>query len=149
MWQKNLALGVVVIAVIGTIALAQNSENSPERYSIEKRDGGTVRVDKKTGEVSFCKTVNSSVICRIGADERSAYETEIESLNQRIAVLEKSAEHSLSKTKRPSEKVPGIAREQSRLDKEFNRAMDFAETAMRRFFGIVQNLKKDFQGEKT
>lgn len=149
MLRKKLVLGVVIVGVVGTIALAQTSDNSSDRYSIEKRDGGTVRVDKKTGEVSFCDVKNSNVVCRIGADERAAYEVEIESLNNRIALLEKKVEHSLSRTKRPEEGVPGIPREQSRLDKEFDRAMDFAETAMRRFFKIVQDIKKDFQSSET
>lgn len=151
MWQKNLVFGVIGLAMVGAIVLAQarqNRELSPERFSINEQDGGVVRVDKTSGQVSFCDVKKSNVICRLGADERDAYEVELERLNERIAVLEKRVEHSPAQTKRPKQEVPGIARKDSQFDKEFDKAMDFAESTMRRFFGMVQNLKKDFEGDK-
>lgn len=151
MWQKNLVFGVIGLAMVGAFIMAQtrqNSEISPERYSINEQDGGIVRVDKTTGQVSFCDVKKANVICRLGADERDAYEVELERLGERIAVLEKQVVQSSVQTKRPKENVPGIASKDSQFDKEFDKAMDFAESAMRRFFGMVQNLKKDFEGDK-
>lgn len=151
MWQKNLVFGVIGLAMIGAIVLAQArqpSETSPDRYSVNEQDGGIVRVDKATGQVSFCDVKKSNVICRLGADERDAYEVELERLGERIAVLEKQVEQSPVQTKRPEKSVPGIARKDSQFDKELDKAMDFAESAMRRFFGMVHRLKKDFEGDK-
>ncbi|MBL4890621.1 MAG: hypothetical protein JKX91_02100 [Rhizobiaceae bacterium] len=151
MWQKNLVFGGIGLAMVGAIVLAQarqTSEISPERYSVSEKDGGVIRVDKTTGQVSFCNVKKSNVICHLGADEREAYVVELERLNERIAVLEKQMEQSPAQTKRPKKGVPGITRRDSQLDKEFDRAMDFAESAMRRFFGMVQNLKKDFESDK-
>lgn len=150
MWQKNLILGVIGLAMVGAIVLAQarqTSDTSPERYSVNEQDGGIVRVDKTTGQISFCDVKKSNVICRLGADERDAYEVELERLGERIAMLEKQVEQPATQTKRPKKRVPGIARKDSQFDKELDKAMDFAESAMRRFFGMVHKLKKDFEGE--
>ncbi|PCI05859.1 MAG: hypothetical protein COB78_04585 [Hyphomicrobiales bacterium] len=151
MWQKNLVFGVIGLAMVGAVIMAQarqNSEISPERYSVNEQNGGIVRVDKTTGQISFCDVKKSNVICRLGADERDAYEVELERLGEQIAVLEKQVEQSPVQTKRPKKSVPGIARKDSQFDKELDRAMDFAESAMRQFFGMVQNLKKDFEGDE-
>ena len=151
MWQKNLIFGVVALAMVGAVVLAQSrqtGEVSDERYSVNEQDGGIVRVDKISGQVSFCDVKKSNVICRLGADERDAYEDELERLGERIAMLEKRVEQSPAKIDRPKKIVPGIRRTESEFDKELDRAMDFAESAMRRFFGMVHNLKKDFDGDK-
>jgi len=151
MWKKNLIMGVVAVGVVVTIAMAQSQNDEKalsDRYSMDERDGGVVRIDKKTGQVSYCDVSNANIVCRLGADERLAYEAELERLGEQVAMLEKKLELSPVKTKRPNETVPGIPNRESTLDKEFNKAMDFAESAMRRFFKVVQELKEEFKGDR-
>jgi len=59
-----------------------------ERYTLERAGDGFVRLDKVTGEMSFCRIETiAGLVCRLGADERAAYDNKISTLTSQVAAL--------------------------------------------------------------
>ena len=54
-----------------------------DRYRLEKSDNGYVRMDTQTGEMSICEERSGQLVCKLAADERAAFEDEIDRLQAR------------------------------------------------------------------
>ncbi len=89
-------------------------------------------LDTETGEVSLCRENNGELVCRMAADERAAFERELDLLSDRIEALERAVESGETAAKPP---LPD--------EEEIDRAMSIMERMMRRFMGIV----KEFEGD--
>jgi len=127
------SLGFGLLAVS---ALAQPSSTSDAwRYKLQKVDGGFLRLDAQTGQVSFCRERAANWSCETAADERAALEAEIKRLSDRVAALEKTSENPADRFRVPS-------------DQELDRVMTLFEKMMKRFRGAVENLKRDWDREK-
>lgn len=105
-----------------------------QRYTLERTDGGFVRMDTATGSISTCSEKDGELVCRLAADDRDAYDADIQALEKRIADLEG--------------RVAGLAPDaggdgKTTSQEDFNTAMDQMEGFFRRFMGIM----KEFQGE--
>lgn len=100
------------------------------RYRMEKTEAGMVRLDTVSGEISLCREQEGQIVCRMAADERAAFEKELDLLTKRVEALEKGAASSLTAAK-PS--LPS--------DEEIDRTMSIMEKMMQRFMGIVKNLE--------
>lgn len=100
------------------------------RYRMDKTEGGFVRLDTMTGEVSLCREQDGQIVCRMAADERAAFEKELDLLTKRVEVLEKGGATALSDAK------PALP-----TDEEIDRTMSIMEKMMQRFMGIVKNLE--------
>ena len=61
------------------------------RYEMQETENGIIRLDTETGRVSLCKFEKDELICRTAADDRTAYESEIERLNDEIQALRQNA----------------------------------------------------------
>lgn len=124
-----LTLGGALAAVA---AFAQ--EPAPGRYAMQKSDTGIARLDTQTGEVSLCQEKDGDLVCRMAADERTAFELELDLLTKRVETLEKA-----------------VAREQTTINprlptkEEIDQTMSVMERMMRSFMGIV----KDLEGKET
>jgi flagellar motility protein MotE (MotC chaperone) len=121
----------LLFGLVATTALAQE-----DRYVLEKSDDGFVRMDRKSGEMSTCRTELTGLVCKLAADERTAYQDEIDRLQRSIAILEQRVgklENSL--TARLESKLP--------TEQEFDQTLGYMERFLRRFMGIV----KDFEHE--
>jgi len=152
----------VAVNIVPAMAQENSLPTGPldsSRYTIENRDDGFVRLDRQNGNMSFCSVNSGNMICRLGADERLAYEDEIAKLHQRLDGIEerissigegqKQTKPSLSLPEnRPKVDVPGTKPKETELDKEFEKAMEFAQDAMRRFFEVVKDLKQKYEGDK-
>ena len=68
------------------------------------------------------------------ADDRAALEAEIKRLSDRVAELEKRRNDPAERFRTPS-------------DQEIEQVMGFFEKAMKRFRGVVENLKKEWEAE--
>ncbi|PCJ82920.1 MAG: hypothetical protein COA52_19750 [Hyphomicrobiales bacterium] len=92
-----------------------------------------LRVDLQTGNVSRCAEQDGTWRCTKVEDSTQELETttqaKIRRLENRIAVLEARA-HT----------PPGV--------EEMEQALDMSEMVMRRFFGMVQDIKKDMSQDK-
>ena len=115
-------------------AQALSQEPGANRYTMEKTDNGFVRLDTQTGEMSICTQKAGQLVCRLSADERRAFAETLSDLSARVADLEQR----LDAVAPPAEgaDIPDEA--------ELDRAIGAMEKMMRRFFGMVEELQKDF-----
>ena len=100
------------------------------RYRMEKTEAGLVRLDTVSGEISLCREQDGQLVCRMAADERAAFEKELDLLTKRVEALEKSGTTALTDAK------PSLP-----TDEEIDRTMSVMEKMMQRFMGIVKNLE--------
>lgn len=100
------------------------------RYRMEKTDTGFVRLDTVSGEISLCREQEEQIVCRMAADERAAFEKELDLLMKRVEALEKGGVASGTAAK------PALP-----TDEEIDRTMSIMERMMQRFMGIVKNLE--------
>lgn len=148
---------LATIAISTTAVLAQDSATKPAnpdaRFQIERNGEGFVRLDKKTGETSFCRSTNGNLVCRLAIEERDTYHNEITDLQNKLTAAEekldagKDSEHSLL---RPKDDVPDTdhdkyaGSERDKFEKELDKAMDFTKFAMKRLFKVVKELQKEY-----
>ncbi|WP_026613306.1 hypothetical protein [Ensifer aridi] len=128
MKQEVATLAIGLALALGAPAYAQ--EPSPGRYSMQKSETGFARLDTETGEVSLCHEKNGELVCRMAADERAAFERELDLLTKRVEALEKAVKSGETAVK-PS--LPD--------DEEIDRAMGIMERMMRKFMEIVKDLE--------
>ena len=122
------ALPFIFVAVL--VAGSAQAEGEG-RYRMEKTDGGFVRLDTATGEVSLCREQEGQIVCRMAADERAAFEKELDLLTKRVEALEKGGVTGETAVK------PSLP-----TDEEIDRTMTIMEKMMQRFMGIVKNLEE-------
>ncbi|MNL76615.1 hypothetical protein D3C87_2026100 [compost metagenome] len=70
------------------------------------------------------------MVCRMAADERAAFEQELDLLTRRVDALEKAAKAGES-----------VAKQDLPAEEEIDRAMGIMERMMRRFMDIVKDLE--------
>ena len=100
------------------------------RYRMEKTETGFIRLDTASGDVSLCREQDGQIVCRMAADERAAFEKELDLLTRRVEALEKGGTTALTDAK------PSLP-----TDEEIDRTMGIMEKMMQRFMGIVKNLE--------
>jgi hypothetical protein len=127
--------GLAAFSVVAFAAPAPAGD--AERFSIAETAQGYVRTDVATGETSLCTLQGDKLICRLAADDRDAYMSDIEALQQRLSELEGRVSALEGK---PSQMPSGDA-QPSETPQEFSESLDRMEQFFRRFMGIV----KDFQ----
>jgi hypothetical protein len=118
---------------LGWALSAGAQEPSPGRYTMQKSETGFARLDTETGEVDLCREKNGELICRMAADERAAFERELDLLTKRVEALEKAVQSGATATK------PDLP-----TDEEIDRTMSIMERIMRKFMDIV----KEFEGQR-
>ena len=127
----------LLILALSTVlaAPAFSAELSPNRYSFVPVEGGVLRLDSTTGEVAFCTAVADAATCTpAGVETADAQEnatgatSHIAALEDRIAALE---------AMRDPEALPD--------EEAMDRVMLLTERMMRRFFGLVRELKRDME----
>ncbi|APG83332.1 hypothetical protein [Sinorhizobium americanum] len=105
-------------------------EPAPGRFSMEKSETGFARLDTETGEVTLCQEKNGELVCRMAADERAAFERELDLLTKRVEALEKAVQSGAAAAK------PDLP-----TDEEIDRTMSIMERMMRKFMDIVKELE--------
>lgn len=134
-------LGIGAVLALTNVAAAQtppaNTATPPQtgdRFRFNPVEGGVLRLDSQTGKVSFCRPREAGWSCESAADDRAAYEAEIARLEQRVTELERRVNDPVSRFRMPS-------------DAEIDQAMTMFERMMKRFRGVVENLKKEWEGD--
>lgn len=95
-----------------------------DRYQLGRTQTGFIRLDRQTGAVSYCREETGGLTCRLAADERTAFEQELDMLAKRVDTLEKRLD---GRTAEPG--LPG--------DEEVEEALSIMERFMRRFMSII------------
>ncbi|MCZ4090399.1 hypothetical protein [Sinorhizobium psoraleae] len=128
--MRNLVVALAMGLTLGWVASAYTQEVSPGRYSMQKSDTGIARLDTETGEVTLCREKDGELVCRMAADERAAFEREIDLLTKRVEALEKAVKSGETAMK------PALP-----SDEEIDRTMSIMERMMRKFMEIVKDLE--------
>jgi exonuclease VII small subunit len=118
------------LVVVATLLAGSVQAEGEGRYRMEKTESGLVRLDTVTGEVSLCREQDGQIVCRMAADERAAFEKELDLLTQRVEALEKGG------TTEKTDVKPSLP-----TDEEIDRTLGIMEKMMQRFMGIVKNLE--------
>ncbi|MBB3540355.1 hypothetical protein [Rhizobium sp. BK399] len=123
--MRNIAIGLFALLLpLGV----QAAETEASRFELERSGDHFVRLDRQTGAMSLCEEKDGTLVCRMAADERAAYEQELDRLSARVTALENKS----------------IVNKALPSDEEINRSIGIMERWMRSFMGIV----KEFQGEE-
>ncbi|RUM26552.1 hypothetical protein EFQ99_05290 [Rhizobium vallis] len=119
---------VITLGVFLLPFAAAAAEADAGRFQLEKSGDHFVRLDRQTGAMSICQDKDGALVCRMAADERAAYEDELDRLAKRVTALEQNtAQRAL-----PS-------------DAEVDRSISIMERMMKSFMGMV----KEFQAEEN
>lgn len=118
------------------VALSSGAFAQEDRYVLEKSGDGFVRMDRRTGEMSTCTEDGASLVCKLAADERTAYQDEIDRLQQDIKALgERVARLENSLTAKLESTLPS--------EEEFQKGLGYMERFLRSFRDTVQDLDKE------
>lgn len=127
---------ILIPAALCSLVAASAYSEETDRYRLEKSADGYVRMDTATGAMSICAEHSGQLVCKMAADERTAYQDEIDrlqtsvkSLDERVAKLENSLSSRLE-SKLPSEE-------------DFNKTMGYMERFFRSFMDIVKDMDKE------
>jgi len=138
--SRAVAAAILVAASGPTLALAQDkpqaaAPSAAGRFTLQKVEGGVVRMDNETGEMSLCHADGQSLACKPATDDGKRLQARIDDLEKRVATLESEAKggNLLSKA------LP--------TDKDLDQAMNVFERLVRRVFGMANDLNREFQSQ--
>ena len=114
-----------------------------ERYSLTKLSNGTVRLDHRTGAISYCREKDGNFICSLTVDERQAWISETEDLSNRIGQLEER----LKALEASSNKLTQNKADDTSSNEKWgaDEAIDFMDDTIRRFSDVFEDLKRDWK----
>lgn len=131
--------GLAVIALAATVP-AGFAQDSDTRYTLEKTPDGYVRMDTRTGEMSLCTERTGQLVCRIAADERSAWQDELDLVTRRLDEVEKRL-GALEASPPAQDALP--------TEEQFEQSLSFMERFFRRFIDIAKDLEEETGAPKT
>lgn len=83
------ALAAALIVIAPALARGATPDNAEPRYSFSKVEGGFLRLDMQTGQVSLCGWQGAGWACVVSPEDRAVLETEIARLRRDNAMLKK------------------------------------------------------------
>ena len=131
---------ILIPAALVSLVAASASSEETDRYRLEKSANGYVRMDTQTGAMSICEERSGQLVCKVAADERAAFQDEIDRLQGSVKTLDKRVaklENSLSA--RLESKLPS--------EEDFNKTMGYMERFFRTFKDIVKDMDKEDGGD--
>ena len=131
--MRLFAILVPAIALAGIASVAGAEE--ADRYRLEKTDSGYVRMDTATGEMSICEERSGQLVCKLAADERAAFQDDIDRLQTKLDDVEGRVAKLEARPSIPETLLP--------TDEQFDKGIDIMERFFRSFMGIVKDLDKD------
>jgi hypothetical protein len=149
--SRLLAIVTAGSAFAATAAGAQpaSPEGGDGRFTFNRADdGGYVRLDGRTGQVSLCNRRSNGWQCQLVPDERAALEAEIARLQSDNAVLKKellSRNLPLPDGMRADSPKSQVQRPQFPDDAELNRIMTALEKVWRRLVEMIASVQRDLQ----
>lgn len=160
--MKGLSVFAAAFAMAASMLLASppgRAEDGPTaapaeaeagRFTMVPAEGGFVRLDTRTGVVSHCRreTADPAAPWRCAAIPEDVLNTpdrltelgdNVDLLSREVAELQARLD-ALEQERQPGaadKAAPGLS-----SDEETQRALDFSEELMRRFFGLVREMKR-------
>jgi hypothetical protein len=164
--------GVAVAVLLVPAAVAQETvspettdavtKGQADRFSLVRVDDDILRVDRQNGTVSICKEQSDAWRCNPVPLAEEAYLAEINELAGEVDRLTARLEELEGTGAKPDKQLPpgsaldrtppksgenGRSPSATEEDEELEKVLTFTESAMRRFFGMVRDLQKDFEGD--
>lgn len=165
-------LGLAALLVGGLLSPGTaEAQRAPEsaRFVMQPVEGGLMRLDTRTGAMSFCTRKADAWVCEAVPDDRAALEAEIGRLQARLATLEKgragsgtgvpdimappeaappASEGVPAPGASPEAQAPAAPSEADEelspaMRKRLDQALDVTEHVFRRFFGMVERFRQD------
>jgi len=123
-------------------------------FTMQPVEGGLMKLDTRSGAMSFCSRRTGSWACEVVPEDRAAFEAEISRLNARIASLEKRGATGVPDIMAPPAATPNAPNAAPSPDAgkptvpedvqgKMDEAMDMAEHVFRRFFQMVERLRNE------
>jgi hypothetical protein len=119
--RRGLLLATAVLLLAASPAFAQ----SGQRFTFQPVEGGVMRLDTETGQVSYCTRAGADFACRSVADDRAVLNEEIDRLKRENERLRTGAVKQQEKFALPSEA-------------EIDKAMGLFERLMRRMMRTMK-----------
>lgn len=111
------------------------------RYTLEKTANGYIRMDTQTGAMSICEERGDQLVCKLAADERRAFQDELDRLGTKVTDLEtRIARIENNPVMNPRNLLPS--------EEDFDRSLSLMERFFRRFMDIVRDME-DQSGTAT
>jgi hypothetical protein len=131
----------------GSTPEARSPETGEGRYTFSRMNGGYVRLDNRTGQVSYCSKRSVGWTCQLAPEDRGVLENEIVRLQEENASLKKELlTHGLSLPGSMKGEAPAAQNERSSSQTgELNveRVRSMVEKAWRRLVDMISTLQKD------
>ena len=132
-------MSLVLLALLVAAPAAAQEPVAAPRYVFTPVDEGALRLNTETGEVSLCAGMPGSRSCTLVPDEARASESTIPASDDRIAQLEAR----IAALEAQISRGGGPASDEEALD----RVMTLTDRMMRHFFGLVREMRREFEGE--
>jgi len=128
----NQTIAALALVLVASPAFAQQDD----RFVLEKSGDGFVRMDRQTGEMSYCAIEAGALACRAAASSATSRDAEVAKIQEAIAALDRrivALESSLA------------ARLESTLptEEQFEQTMGYVERFLRGFMGIMRDMEKE------
>ena len=150
--RKKIAMTGSVILWFGVLAAGPGFGQEPgtngDRFVIQRAADGYIRLDRQTGATSFCQVRTGSLSCAPSAQERETYETRLAQLEVRVRDLEQALaerQNGANSGERAQREEPPMAGGPEGDATEFEKSLNFAERALRRFFSVIKEMKSDLE----
>lgn len=151
MIRSFLLLALLLALAGGARAQAPAAGAPPEaddtRFSYHRSEDGFIRLDRRTGQISYCARRPTGWSCLATPDDRAAFELEIGRLQSENAALKKALLDRglpLPGAASPDAAVPRPPQDlKSPSDAEVDRVVNFFERIWRRLVELMANLQRD------
>ncbi|OHV77682.1 hypothetical protein [Mesorhizobium sp. ORS 3428] len=127
---------IVIPAALCSLVAASAYSEEADHYRLEKSANGYVRMDTRTGAMSLCEERSGQLVCKMAADERAAFQDEIDRLQSSVKALdERVAKLENTPSARLESNLPS--------EEDFNKTMNYMERFFRRFMDIVKDMDRE------
>ena len=131
-----MRLNAILAAPLLIVLASASAPAEEDRYVLERSGDGFVRMDRQTGEMSTCTQQGEALVCKLAADERTAYQDEIDRLAKALTTLdERVAKLENSLSARLESKLP--------TEEDFDKTLSYMERFLRSFMGIVKDMEEE------
>jgi hypothetical protein len=144
--MRPLALAIAGYALLCGPAAPQGAppEGEDGRFSFFHVDGGYLRLDGRSGQVSLCTRRQAGWLCQAAPEERAALEAEIARLQAQNAALKKAVlAHGLPLPAEVPADPPAAGPRPPAPDREGNQIMSVIENVWRRLVAMIASVQRD------
>ena len=167
--RYSLILYIIAVGLAGEAVAQGMPDTENGRYSLQPSGDGVIRLDTRTGAISYCSSSASGWACYTAPDERKALDAEIgrlqaenEKMKAQLAsanagktdeALPKSDRQDAPKQDNPKQDNPKTAEGGRRIeiplpsDADVDRVISFLERAWQRLVDMANRMQKDASGK--